>query len=142
MSIFVDTGLFVAFENSADPRHEAARRLLRAVASGRFGNAFTSDFIMDEAVTLALARTRRTEIAVNVGSLILGTGPLGRIAGLAYVSPRVFLRSWSRFGRLAARGLSFTDCTSLELMRTMGIAEIASFDGDFDGLAVRREADD
>lgn len=142
MSVFVDTGVFVAFENTADPRHEAARLLLRAAASGRIGDVFTSDCVMDEAVTLALARTRRADLALSVGNLILGTGPLGRFAGMAYVSPRVFLRSWSRFGRLAPRGLSFTDCTSLELVQTEGIREIASFDRDFDGLAVRRETID
>ncbi len=142
MSVFVDTGVFVAFENTADPNHETARQLLRAAASRRFGDVFTSDYVLDEAVTLALARTRRAELALSVGNLILGTGPLGRLAGLAYVSPRVFLRSWSRFARLAVRGLSFTDCTSLELMRAIGIDEIASFDRDFDGLAVRRETED
>jgi len=142
MSVFVDTGVFVAFENTSDSHHEAARDLVKAAAARRFGDVFTSDYVLDEAVTLALARTRRVDAAVSVGNLILGTGPLGRFAGLAYVSPRVFLRSWSRFGRLASRGLSFTDCTSLEIVRTMGINEVMSFDRDFDGLAVRRETAD
>ena len=142
MSVFVDTGVFVAFENTSDPNHETARRLLMAAAARRFGNVLTSDYILDEAVTLALARARRRDAAVSVGNLILGTGPLGRFSGLVYVSPRVFLRSWSRFQRLASRGLSFTDCTSLEVMRTMAIEEIVSFDRDFDGLAVRRDTTD
>src|SRR5206468_3334434 len=41
-----------------------------------------------------------------VGSLILATGPLGRLTGLAYVSPRLFLRASALFSRLASRGLS------------------------------------
>jgi predicted nucleic acid-binding protein len=37
----------------------------------------------------------------------------------------------------AAMGLSFTDCTSIIMMRRMGIGAIASFDGGFDSLVPR-----
>ena len=138
MSVFLDTGVIVAFDNPSDRNHEMAVQILETAATGLWGDVVTSDFIFDEAVTLALARTRRPEVARRVGSLILGTGPLGRLMGLAYVSPRLFLRAWALFSRLASRGLSFTDCTSLELIRSMGISGIASFNRDFDGLVARR----
>ena len=138
MSIFLDTGVLVAFVNRRDEHHETARELLRGAAEDTWGPVYTSDYVFDEAVTLALARSKRPEVADRVGQLILGTGPLGRVMGLAYVTPRVFLRAWASFGRLAPRGLSFTDCTSLGLMQSLGIMEIASFDSDFDGLVPRR----
>lgn len=138
MSIFLDTGVFIAFENPRDTNHRAAIGLIEAAAEGAWGEVFTSDYVFDEAVTAALRRTRRSDAALRVGRLILGTGPLGRLTGLVYVSPEVFLRSWQRFLRLMNRGLSFTDCTSLELMRSLRVDEIASFDADFDGFVVRR----
>lgn len=138
MSIFLDTGVLVAYHNRRDANHAAAKEIVEAAAQGHWGPAYTSDFVFDEAVTLALARTRRPDVASRVGDLVLGTGPHGRIMGLAYVTPRLFLRAWAAFRRLAARGLSFTDCTSLALMKSLGIPEIASFDSDFDGLVSRR----
>lgn len=138
MSIFLDTGVFVAFENPRDPNHRGAIGLIEAAAEGAWSEVFTSDYVLDEAVTTALRRTRRLDAALRVGRLILGTGPLGRITGLVYVSPEVFLRSWQRFVRLARRSLSFTDCTILELMKSLRVDEIASFDADFDGFVIRR----
>jgi uncharacterized protein len=138
VSIFLDTGVFVAFENPRDTNHRAAMGLVEAAAEGAWGEVFTSDYVFDEAVTTALQRTRRPDAALRVGRLILGTGPLGRLTGLVYVSPELFLRSWQQFVRLIERGLSFTDCTTLELMRSLRVGEIASFDADFDGFVVRR----
>lgn len=138
MSIFLDTGVFVAFENPRDANHRPAVGLIEAAAEGTWGEVYTSDYVFDEAVTATLMRTRRPETALRLGRLILGTGPLGRLTGLVYVSPGIFLRSWQRFLRLVQRGLSFTDCTTLELMRSLQIETIASFDRDFDGLVVRR----
>ena len=138
MSLFIDTGVIVAFENPRDSNHAAAVRILEATARGTFGPALTSDYVFDEAVTLALARTKKASLAIRVGNLILGLGPEGPVMGLAPVSPRQFLRAWALFSRLAERGLSFTDCTSIELARSMRLDEIASFDRDFDGLLARR----
>ncbi len=98
--------------------------------------------MFDEAVTLALARSRRPEPAIRLGEFILGTGEGVRFIGLAYVSARVFLRSWTLFRRLASRGLSFTDCTTVDLMRTLRLDELASFDREFDGLVPRRTTAD
>lgn len=138
MSLFLDTGVIVASANPRDVNHRAASLLLRAAGTGRFGEVFSSDYIFDEAVTLALVRTRRADLAIRVGELILGTGTPGRLMGLAYISPRALLRAWARFQRLASRGLSLTDCTSLEIIESLRIDEIASFDRDFDGLVARR----
>lgn len=61
---------------------------------------------------------------------------MGRTMGLLFVSPRVFLKSWVLFARLASRGLSFTDCTSICLVQEARLDAMASFDSDFDGLVV------
>lgn len=137
MSIFIDTGVLVAFVNPADAHHVDAIEILSDVGRRRWGAAFTSDYVMDEAVTLAYRRTQRSDLAIHLGRLILGSAQPGRIVGILYVTPRLFLRSWARFTRLAARGLSLTDCTSLEFIQIEGLGRIASFDRDFDGFVPR-----
>lgn len=95
---------------------------------------------MGKVLTLALVRTRRADAAIRVGEVILGLGPGGRFVDLAYLTPQGFLRAWNLFRRCAARGLSFTDCASVEFIRSLRLDGIASFDQRFDGLVPRRSA--
>jgi hypothetical protein len=39
---------------------------------GKYGRAYTSDYIFDEAVTFSLLKTKDVKRALNVGRLILG----------------------------------------------------------------------
>ena len=136
MRVFVDTGVFVAFHNTRDTNHSRALELVRSIVDGELGTAYTSDYVFDEAVTTALVRTRRPENALAVGRMILGelTAPFLAILRL---DDEAFKEAWRLFPQYAGRGLSFTDCSSLTLMRTAGIESIASFDADFDGIVSR-----
>jgi hypothetical protein len=136
MSVFVDTGVFVAFHNTRDTNHNRALELLRSIVDGELGTAYTSDYVFDEAVTAALVRTRRPENALAVGRMILGelTAPFLAILRL---DDEAFKEAWRLFPQYAGRGLSFTDCSSITLMRTAGIESIVSFDSDFDGIVSR-----
>jgi len=136
MRVFVDTGVFVAFHNTRDTNHSRALELVRSIVDGELGTAYTSDYVFDEAVTTALVRTRRPENALAVGRMILGelTAPFIAILRL---DDEAFKEAWRLFPQYAGRGLSFTDCSSLTLMRTAGIESIASFDADFDGIVSR-----
>jgi len=136
MSVFMDTGVFVAFHNTRDTNHNRALELLRSIVDGELGTAYTSDYVFDEAVTAALVRTRRPENALTVGRMILGelTAPFLAILRL---DDEAFKEAWRLFPQYAGRGLSFTDCSSITLMRTAGIESIVSFDADFDGIVSR-----
>jgi len=136
MSVFVDTGVFVAFHNTRDTNHNRALELLRSIVDGELGTAYTSDYVFDEAVTAALVRTRRPENALAVGRMILGelTAPFLAILRL---DDEAFKEAWRLFPQYAGRGLSFTDCSSIALMRTADIESIVSFDADFDGIVSR-----
>jgi len=137
VSIFLDTGVLVAFANPEDANDRAGVDIMRGVADRRWGDTYTSDYVLDEAVTVTRRRTRRPERAIHVGRLILGSAEMGWTMGLLFVSPRVFLKSWALFARLSSRGLSFTDCTSICLVREPRLDAIASFDSGFDGLVAR-----
>ena len=133
MAVFLDTGIFVAARNSRDSNHARATELFERALKGEFGAVYTSDYIVDEAVTTALFRTNNHEIAANVGRLALGSP---RVETL-YTGVAEFRSSWERFQKLGRRPMSFTDCVSLTHMERRGVDKIMSFDSDFDGLAAR-----
>ena len=133
MAVFVDTGIFVAVRNRKDINHQRAKELMRQALKARFGIIRTSDYVVDEAVTTALARTRNHQIAVNTGRYILSSP---RIETLPVLTDDFDL-AWRKFQTILDKPLSFTDCTSLALMERRGIERIMSFDSGFDGLADR-----
>ena len=136
MSIFVDTGLFVAFHNIKDVNHSRALEIMKNIVTGKLGSAYTSDYVFDEAVTTALVRTRRPETALTVGKIIQGEYTTPFLVVLR-VNTTAFKEAWKLFSRYAEKGLSFTDCTSVALMSIKDIESIVSFDTDFDGIVPR-----
>ena len=139
MSIFLDTNIFVAFSNMKDKDHVRARTLLNRLRKGEFGTPFTSDYVFDEAVTVALFRTGRPDLAIKVGKLILGAPEEGipKLFMLVRVDNHNFSEAWEAFKRHKDGLLSFTDQTSLQIMKTYKIDSIMSFDSDFDGHVPR-----
>ena len=133
MSVFIDTGVFVAARNMRDINHKRAVELLEKAIRGEYGEIFTSDYVFGEAVTIALVRTGRPDIAARTGQLILA---MPRIH-MVFVDEELFKDAWAKFTRLAAKGLSFTDCATLAVMDRYKIDYLLSFDKGFDGL-VRR----
>ncbi|HSQ49095.1 MAG TPA: PIN domain-containing protein, partial [Candidatus Deferrimicrobiaceae bacterium] len=93
----------------------------------------TSDYIIDEAIATALARTKRHDIAVDLGSFIIDSPRFNKLE----VENEVFEKAWIKFKNLEDKGLSFRDCTSLALIEKHGIKQILSFDCGFDGLIQR-----
>ena len=133
MTIFVDTGIFVALRNAEDINYQRSKELIMTALKGDFGRIYTSDYIIDEAITTALARTKRHDIAVDVGTYILGSARFIKIA----VDNEIFNAAWLKFKTLKDKGLSFTDCTSIALSQKRGIKQILSFDCGFDGIMQR-----
>lgn len=133
MAVFVDTCIFVAVRSKKDRNHQRAKELMRGALRAQFGIIHTSDYVVDEAVTTALARTRNHQVAVNTGRYILSSP---RIETLP-ISNEDFNLAWNKFQTIQDKFLSFTDCTSLALMERHGIERIMSFDSNFDGLSER-----
>jgi len=92
-----------------------------------------SDYIIDEAVTTALVRTRRHDLAVDVGRYIIESP---RIAKL-WTTWEVFDLAWEKFQAFKDRPMSFSDCVSLAHTEKNGVKQIMSFDSGFDGLIQR-----
>jgi predicted nucleic acid-binding protein len=139
MSIFVDTGIFVGFVNKKDRDHSRAAQLVDELRKGKYGIPYTSDYVFDEAVTVALVRTRRIGPGVNAGRLILGSKDpsIPAITRLVRVDEQTFLEAWRNYQAGRKPRMSFTDYTSLSLARSYAGGMIMSFDDGFDGLLTR-----
>lgn len=137
MTVLVDTGMLVAYRNPRDGLHKRATTLVDEIQDGKHGNAFTSDYVFDEAVGLAMARTRRAEVVRSVGDLVLPAEPNQRWIRLLYLTPEEFHRAWDSVKRHTNAGLSFTDWTIVEMVRSRRIDTVASFDAGLSAWVAR-----
>ena len=130
MAVFIDTGIFVAIHNADDQYHQRSKELMKNALMGNLGRIFTSDYIIDEAITTALARTKKHDMAVDLGTYIIESPRIIKLT----IDQDTFNVAWTKFKTLEDKGLSFTDCTSLALAERHGINQIISFDCGFDNL--------
>ncbi|MCX9011893.1 MAG: PIN domain-containing protein [Candidatus Methanoperedens sp.] len=139
MSIFIDTGVFIAYVNKKDEYHASAVRLVEDVMKNKYGAAFTSEMVFDESMTFILYKTGDISKAISVRDLILGNKEkdVPRFMALVFVDGDILEKSWNTFVKYAGKRLSFTDCSTIELMKSRGIEHLASFDGGFDGIVAR-----
>ncbi|MEA1864053.1 MAG: hypothetical protein U9N46_02465, partial [Euryarchaeota archaeon] len=71
MAVFIDTGAFMAYRNKKDIYHSEADDLLRRALQWEFGAIFTTDFIYDETLTLAMVRTGNKTVAKDISDVML-----------------------------------------------------------------------
>ena len=124
-AVFVDTGAWMACADRADPAHLACRAARDATLdAGRI--LITTDFVVDE--TLTLIRFRLGLAAANAwwqqidGSARLRWERVG--------SDR-FERARSLFLQYRDKDLSFTDCTSMAVMRELKLKSVLTTDRHF-----------
>ncbi len=133
MAIFIDTGLFLALYDLDDTYHQRSKELFKNALTGNLGRLYTSDYIIDEAITILMVRTKQHKIAVELGKYLIESPRITRLT----VDSEVFNEAWTKFQSLKDKYLSFTDCTSLALAEKHRIKQIISFDRGFDGLTKR-----
>lgn len=141
MSVFVDTGLFYALQNTRATNHRAARRALATAIGGHFGQPYTSEYVYDETVTLVRSRGGYRE-AKRAGDRILGAGEFPPSFDLLPVTREDFEQARAAFETYHDHALSFTDATTVALMDAHRIDVLLSFDDDFDGVVDRLDPAD
>lgn len=120
MSVLIDTCVFVALYNIRDINHSSAKEMIEDCLDGKYGRSFLSDYIFDETLTTAFVRTKNQKKSVKLGEYILGS-PINLIS----IDEECFQLAWEMFKN---NSLSFTDCSSLALMKLYGIDRIMTFD--------------
>jgi len=113
MSIFIDTGVFYAHHDADAERHSMATNLVDAILDGEYGHPYTSDYILDEAVTLTRTRTQSVADADAIASRICGRDPYPSIVELIYANPESVSASLDVFRQYSDHELSFTDAMTV-----------------------------
>lgn len=129
MSVFADTGAFLAYRNKKDRYHEIALKLFRDALRGKYGQIYTSDYIYDEALTLALVRTNNIDVAMDIAEVILSP----RIK-MVFVDAELLESSTKTFKQYSSKNLSFTDAVSIEIINKFEIEKYLGFDAHFNGI--------
>jgi predicted nucleic acid-binding protein len=83
----------------------------------------TSDFCVDETLTLLVAR-KRLPRAFDAGRAFFHE----QLSQIDFISAQQMYRAWILFQRRAASGWSFTDCTSKIVIDDLGIHTAISLD--------------
>jgi len=133
MSVLLDTGVLYAHHDADAEHHEAAKDTLTEVFRGEYGQPYVTDYIYDETVTLTRYRMGSFEEAKTVSDRILEMDAIRFV----HVSPDVFEDAVSIFEKYDDQSLSFTDATTVAVMKKRGLDAVMSFDDDFDGVVDR-----
>ena len=124
--IFVDTSAWYAVEVEDDVNHEAACKFLSTIASGKHGISVTTDYVLDE--TLTLLRSRRS---LSSASAFIDKIKKSKSVRVFWVEEGLFEKALEVFQRSERKSWSFTDCTSFALMKDLLIPNAFTFDGNF-----------
>ena len=125
--IFVDTSAFYALEVEGDANHAAARRFLEEIKRGEYGVMITTDYVLDEVLTLL-----RLRHGVDAALRFLVKVRKSRSIKVVWVDETVFEQALRYFKLDGGRRWSFTDCTSFAVMEMLRIRQAFAFDKDFE----------
>ncbi len=120
--LFVDTSAWFAYANRKAPDHGRVRDALHAFP----GRAVTSNFILDETLSLCLYRLGH-DVAERVGATLLNPDAVD----LVRITATDERAAWDLFRARPDQSYSFTDCTSFALMRRLGLPTALALDADF-----------
>lgn len=120
--VFVDTGAWFAFFVGSDPDHAKVVSAFEEYHA----RLVTTDWVLDELVTLILYRARHTQ-AVTAGEAVRS----GALAQVLHLDPGDVDAGWEIFCAHDDKQWSLTDCTSFALMRRMGMDTAVAVDSHF-----------
>ena len=124
--IFVDTSAWYAAEVEDDVNHESACQFLSKIASREYGVAVTTDYVIDE--TLTLLRSRRD---LSSASGFLGKIRKSKSVRVFWVDEGLFERAAETFKKSSDKSWSFTDCTSFVIMKELRLRQALTTDHHF-----------
>ena len=127
--VFVDTWGWCALGYRADRQHAKAVEFYRHLRQ-REAPVFTSDYVLDEVLTLLYRRTSHPE-ATRFAEGILAAAALGHLSVERVTADR-FTRAWVLRKQLDDKpNISFTDLTSMVIMQERHIVQVFTEDAHF-----------
>jgi len=137
--LFIDTWGWVALGHRKDPRHYEVKALYKELRS-QGARLYTSDYVLDELITL-LIRREAFEGAVRFIDGLLHAAEQGMLSIEKITSGR-FASTWALRKKLQDKPrISFTDLTSMALMKEIGIQVVLTDDEHFEhvGMGFQRK---
>jgi len=133
MGIFLDSSFYYAILRRDDVNHERANEILDMLANNQYGKVYTSEYILDESMTLISVRSHgQRDLIERMGKLFLGNE---KIAHMLPIESDWLEEIYMLQMNLTAEHheYSFTDCSSIVCCKKHKIPRIVSFDGHFSG---------
>jgi len=128
--LFIDTWGWVVIHNKREPRHKEVNRFYRNFRLQK-GEIYTTDYVLDETITLLF---RRLPYALAKDSLkLLNESIENGYLNLEWISPERFEEAKQLRLRFGDKPLiSFTDLTSMTIMKALDIKLVLSGDEHFE----------
>ena len=136
MAILLDSNFFIAVINKDDNNFKRANILLEDLLAGNYGARITTDYVLDEAITVTWIRTKKKDYVQKVYELFIGKEAIC----ILYDFPFDLLpETWNIFTKYSssAKPLSFTDCSLIAFAENRNIKTMLSFDAEYDGILTR-----
>ena len=125
--IFVDTSAWYALEVEDDSNHSPATRFLELLKRGRYGSLLTTDYVLDETLTLLLLR-RGSAAALS----FLDKVNRSKSIRIIWIDSSLFWKTIEFMKERTDKRWSFTDFTSLLIMKQTNVTNAFTFDENFE----------
>lgn len=123
--VFVDTSGFYALLVKDDDQHQRAAKLLRDAEKNR-RRFITTDYVLDEAVTLLNARGH-----TGLVGFLLSATLRSQACRIEWTDPERFSQTSDFVLKRLDQRWSFTDCLSFVVMKQLRLREALTKDGHF-----------
>jgi predicted nucleic acid-binding protein len=123
--IILDTSFIVSYYNVRDENHKKAVEVMKDIVNRKYGILYVTDYIFDESITVMLIRLKNFLKTINIGELIR------KSTELLEIEKDDFEGAWELFKEQEGIVFSFTDCTTLNVMKKRNTKNIATFDENF-----------
>ncbi len=133
MPYFGDTSFFVSLKIE-DNNHKRAEEIFVDILAGKYGKIETSDYVLDEAVTVVRKRTKRYDLAVDISRMITRSVWVN----MNYATRDEVDAALDAYIQHKDKDLSFTDWVLVKEIEFHGWHGIISFDKGFDTVQISR----
>ena len=120
--VFVDTSAWVALFVVNDINHKRAASTFENLKESKI-LLYTSDYVLDETITTIMARGSHKQ-SVLAGVALFTSD----IIKIVHVAPDYLGPTWTLYQKYSDKKFSFTDVSSLVIMKDVGIAKAFAFD--------------
>lgn len=132
MTYFVDTGFFLALKNEKDEFHQKAVEIAAEILHGRMEPPISSDYILDEAITLVRKRLKKHDTAVEIGKMIKNS----KYVKMVKVDSNCISNAFESYENYNDKDLSFTDWTNYHIIKQNLLEGIISPDHHFEQVGI------